>query len=126
MDGQPKGKPTPGTDPKSARRPGTPVMWMILVALLFVGLFWVSGNAGRRSEIDYSFFHQQVVEGNVLEVEHRGQLVLGKFKDPPLAPSGNAQSGADGRTAEPEQLQEDFIVTLSPLVGEGLGELLLD
>ncbi len=125
MDGQPQGKPTGGAGPSKddgslqGRRPSTSALWLVLVLLLFASLFWLTNTAGRRSEIDYSFFYEQVESGNILEVEHRGQQVFGKFKEPPLAPA--AQTKPD---AEPQRLLEDFVATLSPLVGEELDKLL--
>ncbi len=46
-------------------------------------LFW-SPLGTQRSEITYSFFHDQVEKGNVRILEVRGQQAFGEFRVPPL------------------------------------------
>lgn len=74
--------------PASPRpRMSAPTMWVMLFVLL-VALLLIFNNQGpQRSEIDYSFFRQQVEAGNVAEVDIQGQQVFGKFKVPPYAPA---------------------------------------
>jgi cell division protease FtsH len=98
--------------------------------MILIGSFlFFTNNSRKRSEIDYSFFHQQVNEGRVEEVEFQDQRVLGRFKDPPPeAPLPSAESSAVNHppAAGRQKLSRDFEVTLSPLVGEELNKLLLD
>jgi cell division protease FtsH len=124
MDDQPKQSP-PGGDEKGAKpRPRGPGLWLILVLLAVTVVFLLTSRQEPRSEIDYSFFRQQVSAGNIVEVEFRDQRVLGTFKDPPMAPPSE-DAAADEKTSSAKLLKE-FVVTLSPLVGEDLDKLLLD
>ncbi|MEX0938900.1 MAG: AAA family ATPase, partial [Pirellulales bacterium] len=85
-------------------------------------LIYFTSNATERSRIDYSFFRQQLEAENVAGVEIQGQEARGTFKEPPLDPDPPA-AAADN--AEAPRLEEEFVVTLPPLVGEELDQLIL-
>ncbi len=52
--------------------------------LLATVMLLASPFRGKRSEIPYSFFHEQVESGNVKFLEVRGQQAFGEFRTPPL------------------------------------------
>ena len=70
-------------------------------------VFLLTSRQEPRSEIDYSFFRQQVTAGNVVEVEFRDQRVLGTFKDPPLAPAAEDAAAGDTDVTEPADAADD-------------------
>lgn len=117
--------PSEGGKPRS--RPSTSTMWLIF-ALLFVGGYMLlKREVVERSRIDYSFFHQQLVDDNILEVDFQDEhAAFGKFKEPPLAPevSEDEKGRKESEAKEPKRLAKDFVTTLSPLVGENLQKLL--
>lgn len=67
------------------RRSGGPPAWTLLLALLVATVLLLSRPfAESRSEIPYSFFHDQVAAGNVSELVVSGQQAVGEFIKPPL------------------------------------------
>ena len=135
MENQAQGGNTQKAAPPSRSRFSGSTMWMLLILLLLAVFLYFSSDRTPRSEIFYSFFLEQVRDGNVSEVEFQSpSLVYGRFKKPPLEPLGAAPSGeksADkGGTAETKRerktLRENFRVDLIPatLAGDKLATLL--
>jgi len=138
MENRPKGELPGGDAPTPRPRPKNSGLWMILVLVLVGLLVLMTGRSERRSEIDYSFFRQQLRKGNITEVEFREQQLLGTFKHPPVVPEDSestakqpdGEKGKDGKDgghgkAADEPLKKEFVVTLTPLVGEDLERELL-
>jgi cell division protease FtsH len=98
----------------------------LLLLSALVGLLVLSflslGRGGAR--IRYDEFRQQVLQNNVAEVEFVGGQVNGRFRHQPTV---DEVSEVNGRpVTKPKQLPLEFTVTLSPLVGQDLDQLLLD
>jgi cell division protease FtsH len=71
-----------------------------------------------RNEIDYSFFWKQLEEGNVAELKIQGNVLIGKFKKPPLNPKADDETTKIGEA--PAVLPETFQVTVYPTALETL------
>lgn len=89
-------------------RPWPQSIWLIALMGVMLG-FLVIQAFTQTSEIDYRFFWSQVQKGNVTQALVRGQMLLGKFKEPPLPPQG-----PDDTEESTEPLGEQFTVTLGP------------
>jgi cell division protease FtsH len=94
-----------------------------MVLAVAMGLMYFSRDTVSRDEISYDRFRQELDRNNVIQVEFidRGEL-LGKFKDPPTDKIKDAKTGK----LEDKQLKKDFVVVLSPLVGENLDKELIE
>ena len=140
MENRPKDEVPGGDQPTPRPRPKNSGVWMILVLVLIGVLVLMTGQSQRRSEIDYSFFRKQLREGNVADVEFKEQQLLGTFKHAPVLPketqSDEKQTGGEnekekdgkkeeGDEATGKELHQEFVVTLTPLVGEDLEQELL-
>lgn len=111
-------KPTPSPDtgggpsktsPKGpGGRPWPQSLWLVGLMAVLLG-FVVVQAVTQVSEVDYRFFWRQVEEGNVSQALVRGQMLLGKFKEPPPPPQA-----PDATEASTETLGEQFTVTLGP------------
>jgi cell division protease FtsH len=92
------------------------ILLLVLFAFLLFGTPW-----GGPQEISYSLFRKELLDGNIIEAEIRGQTVAGKFKEPPPKPIAPNEKAPE----KPERLDKEFSVTLSPLAGKELDDLLL-
>ncbi|HEV3416455.1 MAG TPA: ATP-dependent zinc metalloprotease FtsH, partial [Pirellulales bacterium] len=80
-----------------------------------VALVYFSREGGGRSEITYSFFHDQLEKNNIGEAEFSQQQLLGKFKVAPIAPKQpDAEEAESATKSPPEHLHQEFKVTLPP------------
>ena len=125
-DRRPSGSPPGGPLP---RRNNSALMWGTLGLLVLCAYLIFKGGSGKYSEIDYSFFLQQVdaeAGGNVERVtinKETGQI-RGRFKEiPPAPPLAASDSKTPGKAAKPPTLKQEF-VTWAPLVNESLMERL--
>jgi cell division protease FtsH len=100
--------------------------WLTVILALTLGFLWFNQDNVARDEVTYDFFREQLEQNNISEAEFidRTQLV-GKFKNPvsdivkrPVGEKGTQQ-------VVERKLKLDFLVYLSPLVGENLDEQLL-
>ena len=105
-DKGPIGRPT-------APRPRMSVSTAWIVAIMFALLALLIANqiGGSRSEVDFTFFRQQLEKDNIAEAELNGQQLLGKFKKAPEAPKLPDEVAADQKAA-PELLHQEFKVTI--------------
>lgn len=89
--------PTDGKKPAapSKGRAGSPPGWLLLILLLGVLLLFASSFGEKRSEINYTFFHNQIAAGNVRVLEVRGQQAFGEFRVPPLKSELEASKAVD-------------------------------
>jgi len=130
MDSQPPQNTLP---PSQSQRPAEPQrwppngsVWMLIVLLVLGGLIVANIAGSQPDDISYTFFRQQLEKGNVAEVWIQQQEVTGKFKEAPLAPTtAEAAEKEKKKDGEPKKLSKEFRVTLSPLVGEQLDNLML-
>jgi len=120
MENQPVSGPPP--KPRLPVRVSAPAVWFLLLTMMVVLFFFVANDRGRRSEISYDFFRQQLNEGNVARVELSGLEVYGRFKKPPPDPKAKRDPITGGVPA----LQEGFYVALPQFVGQELDQLLLE
>lgn len=102
-------------DEKSMTR-RTPV-WFVLIVVLFsmwmISRFWADVN---RTTISYSFFLQQLDNGNIQPLEIEGAEVRGTFKTPPEAPLEFTEAGEpkprQKQDGSPAKLSKQFRVYL--------------
>ncbi len=136
----PPPSPTPPQPPRPTWLNNTTV-GLILLAIVGFGLWYSMGDHTDRRKIPYEFFKQQLAADNILAVEFKGQVIEGRFKEPPLPPPplepenekekeaakpAEATSGKEATadkkeapTAEkPEKLPANFVVTLPPVTEE--------
>jgi len=69
--------------PPMPRLPGGRRLWLFLLALLvlnIVGGQLLPTNADKRIGVPYTFFRNQVLAGNVTEVNARNDVIQGKFR----------------------------------------------
>ncbi|MDP9429843.1 MAG: ATP-dependent zinc metalloprotease FtsH [Actinomycetota bacterium] len=89
----------------SWRRPGGGRFWLVLAGLLTLN--WVlSGlmlGPPPRLEIPYTFFREQVVEGNVAEVTTIGDTIEGRFEEAVTFPPEAQGRGGDGQEPQPPE-----------------------
>ncbi len=100
------GEPQQSDGDDEAPRPGFPIPWVLLIVLTGI-LVWVlmQGNSAETgSLVTYSFLMEQVEAGNVQSVEFHGQVVNGKWKDPPLDPKD---------TTKQKKLEESFYLYIT-------------
>ena len=88
----------------------------ILISVI-LGALLVTQFASRN-EIDYSFFWKQLEDGNVAELKIQGNVLIGKFKKPPLNPKADDETTKIGEA--PAVLPETFQVTVYPTALETL------
>ena len=119
-------KPPGGDSPQPEKAPARPRLnstgvWLILVMAVLLGFLWVSNQGPARDEITYSFFRQQLDEGNIADVEFvSGDQIYGEFKKAPTVRAPAPDSDADSKKTVEKQLNDNFSVVLIPLVGEEL------
>jgi len=113
-DGQKK----PAAGPN--RRAGGPPSWILLSVLLLATLLLLARPfEEKRSEIPYSFFHKQVLAGNVGDLEISGQQGLGEFITPPLLSELKAAESSEPAVTDVEKPQEQTTDTEVPEADTG-------
>lgn len=74
-----------------------PSAWLVAIVLLFILIFFVFRQpTSVGSPVEYSFFRQQLEDGNVKDVKFYGEIVTGTWKNVPENPKPN------GGTLKPE------------------------
>src|SRR3990172_9393869 len=102
-------KPAEKSSPPKEPRPGEPrspfsVTWIVVI-LLVVSTLWIAQRYSENwTEIDYSFFHEQVLANNVRSLKLEGQTAYGEFREPPPAP----------KPAEPAQATDPAVAAAEP------------
>ena len=122
------GKPRAGRSAGNAGggRRGSPWLWLAVLVLanyLVISLFFPTG--GRQAEVSYTFFREQVREGNVAEIYSQGDSVEGRFEEPVAAPSEEGSGGLFGGLGRPERA-ETFTTTVPAFADPGLEGLLVE
>ncbi len=114
--GEPPGSNSAGPPRPAAPRPRMSVStaWLMVIAFAIIALVYFSHEGAGRSEISYSFFHEQLVNDNIAEAEISGQQVVGKFKKAPPAPKTSQAEEADTPASKstPELLHQEFRTTV--------------
>jgi cell division protease FtsH len=99
-----EGVPEPKHPPKApARMPGGRRFWLVLLALLvanYVIAELVSNNPSRES-VPYSYFREQVADGNVSEVTSTGDTIQGTFKKASKPPDASGKASTRFETERP-------------------------
>ncbi len=127
MDNQPAGGGPPAEKPAPPRsRIGTIGLLLLAIATLVLGVMVFTGDATKRSKIDYGFFRQQLKEGNVTELKIDGQKAYGKFKTIPKLPEPEADPETGEKRAAPPDLLQHFWTFIVPLAGENLDAEILN
>ena len=127
------------TPPPVPQRPtwlNNSTIGLMVLGMVAVGLWYMVTDHTDRRKIPYEFFKQQLDADNILVVEFKGQIIEGRFKEPPLAPTplepenekgtskpadATAVTKPDESTAKkedaapPEKLPPNFVVTLPPI-----------
>ena len=116
---------------------------LMVLGMVAVGLWYMVTDHTDRRKIPYEFFKQQLDADNILVVEFKGQVIEGRFKEPPVAPLPLEQENEKGTSkpadaaavkkpdeiagkkpdepaakkeeAAPEKLPPNFVVTLPPI-----------
>jgi cell division protease FtsH len=110
---------------RSRLRPPARSGWGLLFLILLSLFLFQHWFGEERSEIDYRFFHEQLLAHNVASLDIRGQEAYGEFHQPPLAPTPGetgatpteqSQSKATTKPTDhptgPILLNKKFVVTL--------------
>ncbi len=118
----PRPEKTPPQKPTSAppaRLPSS-TPWLLLIVAMVLLYIYVRSD-GRRSEITYGAFYEQLEKANIAKVDVQGSRITGEFVNPPLDPEGKPDAG---KTIP--KLEKKFAATLPPypLVGHELDTLL--
>ncbi len=119
----PKQTEKPGAAPALSRRPwNMPSTWFMLLMLVTIAILYLVTLPTGRSRISYDFFREQLLKGNVTNLEIRDQQATGKFKSPPRDPHPKNQRREDS----PAVLKDRFLVEIHPLVEDDLKSLLIE
>jgi cell division protease FtsH len=105
----------PKSNPGGGRPLGLPAIIMLALAALALVTIVIREQAGSVTPVSWDEFVREVKGGNVAEVRISGNSLDGQFKAP-LAGAGEVGGGTP-RT---------FHIEISPYLGEGLSEMLLE
>jgi len=117
---------SPQTSPPRRPRSNTWTL-VLLFTMVMVLILYFSGDRTSRSEITYDFFRQQLgqpkqvvdengdvryekTDTNIAQVRIQGQLLRGKFIDPPLNPDPKVRDQSGNRP----KLSSEFVTYLTP------------
>ncbi|MGM0486286.1 MAG: ATP-dependent zinc metalloprotease FtsH [Planctomycetota bacterium] len=110
MENSSRNEPRRTEDGKPSLRRTSPNIWVLLlfIGVMIVALLTIQGE--RKSTIQYSFFLDQIRDGNVLEVQLGEAEATGEFKAAPDKPP--PADGKKDQAAEDEKLHKHFRVVL--------------
>ena len=108
------------------RPPGRGRFWWLLLALLALNWLTVSMLPGgaERIEVPYTFFREQVAQGNVAEIRSRGEDIQGQFRKEVTYPAADGETSRSFETVRPTfaeddlyqaLVREDVVVSAEPL-----------
>lgn len=94
------------------------------ILLAVVGASLLRTLFEQQSEISYTEFRTQLGKGNIDAVKFEGPRLIGEFKTAPKIQVVEKTTG--GKATKEVQLDQNFSVVLSPLVGEELDKELIE
>ena len=97
------------------RPPGGRRFWWFLLGLLLVNwlvVFLTGPKEEARAELPYTFFRQQVEEGNVAEVTARGEEIEGEFERRVRVPGDQAERVERFETRRPDWPDDNLLELL--------------
>ena len=113
--GGPQDNGFPKPNPGNGRPLGMPAVILLALAALALVTIVLREQAGTATAVSWDEFVKEVKGGNVSEVRISGNSLEGQFKTPP---GGTAEVGGAAPRA--------FHIEISPYLGEGLNEMLLE
>ncbi len=111
------GKEKKDGEKKPFMRPGGPNAWVLVALLAATSVIFFSSHSGAPKSIDYTFFKDQLLKGNIEYVQFEGREGKGKFKKN-KEPTAPAEVNAKGELQTPQEngkpvtLQPEFRVTI--------------
>lgn len=119
-----------GSQEKSAGRGrgSFPYYLLILLFILLVFWGWQAINSAGRTEVDYSYFLDQLSDGNVRSVSVKGLKLQGQWKNVETAQAGldksieefNAGLEKDSQKRKTVKLADQFLTNIPPQESEQL------
>jgi cell division protease FtsH len=106
-------------DPPDERRgriprpPGSRRFWQVLLVLLVANIILgqlIPSSKDRRLDVPYTFFRQQVIAGNVKEVNARNDVIQGEFRKPVKFEDKGPETSFE--TVRPTFAQDDELLKL--------------
>ncbi|MGB3682424.1 MAG: ATP-dependent zinc metalloprotease FtsH [Rubrobacteraceae bacterium] len=125
-------RPGAGESSGSGKRlPGRPrFSWLWFLAVLVANFLLISllfPGSQEPSEVPYTYFKEQVADGNVSEIYSRGDVVEGTFEEPvTYQPEGSEQDDGSLFGSDEPQEVEMFSTTLPAFVDPELENLLIE
>ena len=122
------GPPSGNRGKPSARPPRSIWLWFLLILLGNYLLVQALFSGSEPITVPYTFFKQQVKEGNVAQVYSRGDTVSGKFEKSVIYPPPSKKEGGEKESitkVEPREVT-NFTTTLPSFVDPGLEALLIE
>ena len=107
----------PKPNPSGGRPLGMPAIIMLALAALALVTIVIREQAGSVTPVSWDEFVREVKAGNVAEVRISGNSLEGQFKAPAAETGTGEVGGGAPRT---------FQIEISPYLGEGLSEMLLE
>jgi cell division protease FtsH len=95
------------------RPPGGRRFWWFLLGLLALNIVLgqlIPSSADRRIDVPYTFFRDQVIAGNVTEVNAKADVIQGKFRKPTKFEGKGPKT--DFQTVRPVFAQDDELLKL--------------
>lgn len=93
-------------------RPVNPHLWLLLIAFFVLLVLFLSNQQQGVSEINYSFFLEQIEQKNISKVQLGDTKAYGVFEKPPPAPPDLNPLGEPIKRKPGETLQKRFAVDL--------------
>ena len=103
----------PAPQSRVPRPPGSKRFWWFLLALLALNIVLgqlIPSSADQRMSVPYTFFRDQVIAGNVTQVNAQGDVIQGKFRKPTKF-DGNGPK-PEFQTVRPVFAQDDELLKL--------------
>jgi len=104
----------------SERPRWNPLVFVLLLLALVAAFFLFNPGASSHSPISWSFYMEQLNQGNIAEIEYQGMGIRGKFK---TTDGKLPESLASAKDVDDKPLKISFTTTLPPVLPQNLGEL---
>src|SRR3954451_4962890 len=113
VEGEREEPESPQRQRRLPRLPGGRRFWGFIFALLALNIVLgqlLPSGADRRIDVPYTFFREQVIAGNVTEVNAKADVIQGKFRKPTKFEDKGPKE--DFETVRPVFAQDDELLTL--------------